>query len=322
MARTRDALIWGLVFLVVGSGFLLWNFGLFEEVSGTAELVVAGFFALIGLGFLVAFLMTRANWWRLIPGFVLLSVGAVIFLGTRDVAAEWLGVTLFAGLALAFAVIYASNRQEQWWALILVGTMAVLAVMVLLSGADLDEKVLGAALFGGMALVFLLVYLLAADRGAFRWALVPAGSLLLMSFVALTAWLSETNPEWEPYVRVWPILLIFVGLLLLALYITRSRRQPQQAEALSPEPTPEEAPVAPGTSIHDFDESPPVYLPPIERAPIMPAGQLPMLDQAGGPEPAKASPSPSPPATDVQPEAQDDALLRAEDTLPADTHGP
>jgi len=38
---------------------------LFEEVSGTAELVVAGFFALIGLGFLVAFLMTRANWWRL-----------------------------------------------------------------------------------------------------------------------------------------------------------------------------------------------------------------------------------------------------------------
>lgn len=269
MHRSRDSLIWGAVLVIIGIGFLLWNLNVFENLAGTAELVVAGFFALVGLGFLVSFLMARDDWWKVIPGFALLAVGAIVFLGTRDVPSEWIGGMLFLGLALAFAVIYAGDRQERWWALIPFGAMIIMVGIVLLSSLDVPEELLGAALFGGMGLVFLLVYVLAQDRPQFSWTLIPATVLFIMSLMALAAFAVESSPNLEELIRWWPALLVIIGVIFLLLSLRRPAATSRGADVLPTEPSPREMPAAPGTSAVEIDEDyvPPAYVP-IEPAPI------------------------------------------------------
>ena len=266
MRRSRDSLIWGIILLLVGLGFLLWNFGVFDNFQGLAELVIAGLFALAGLGFLASYLAARKDWWKVIPGFALLAVGGIIFLGTRQVAAEWIGMLLFLGIALAFAVIYFGDRTERWWALIPFGTMLVMIVLLLLAGTGIAEEALGAVLFGGMALVFFLVYLLAGDRSEFRWALIPATVLLVMGLVALAAAVVQTAPNLEQAMRLWPILLVVVGVFLLGLSLSRPARP---ARELPVEPTPADMPAAPGTSVLEIPPAPPAAKPPVERAPVV-----------------------------------------------------
>lgn len=276
MRRSRDGLIWGLVFLVVGIGFLIWNFGLLEDVTAAAELAVAALFALVGLGFLVAYLMSRQDWWRLIPGFLLLSVGAIVALGTRNVPAEWLAGILLAGLSLAFAVIYFTDRQERWWALIPFGTMAVMVTTILASTLQLDQGFLGLVLFGGMGLVFLLLYLFAPDRRPLRWALIPAAVLFVMSLVSLAAGLNATWPDLAGVLRLWPIVLVVVGVSLIAVAFARPLKPPDQQ---TPSTVVGEVPTTPGTSVIDLDGGTTAGRhPPSEAAPVTLVEQLPPAD--------------------------------------------
>lgn len=263
MNRPRDALIWGIILLLVGLVFLLWNFDVFASLSGVAELVIAGLFALAGLGFLVGYLVRRQEWWRVIPGFLLLAVGGIIFLATRATTDMWLGAVLLVGLALAFAVIYFSDRRERWWALIPGGALVVTVIVVLL-GNKLSPAYLGAVLFGGLGLVFLLIYVLAAERAKLRWSLIPAGVLLIMGLVSLAAGVRQANPASEQWVRLWPILLIALGVLLLGFAITRSGKPTSPVAQLPPEPAPSETVAAPGTGVYEVPETPVR----IERAPI------------------------------------------------------
>lgn len=265
MNRSRDALVWGIILLIAGLIFLLWNFGVFANLSGVAELVIAGLFALAGLGFLASYLMGREDWWKVIPGFALLSVGAIVFLGTRNIAGVWLGAVLFVGLALAFAVVYFTDRRERWWALIPFGAMLVMVAIVLLSNSDLAEELLGAVLFGGIGLVFLLIYLLSPEREKFRWALIPTSILLIMGLVSLAAGMRQGNPDLEQWVRLWPILLIGLGVVMLGFAITRSGKPAPPVVQLPPEPAPSETVSAPGAGVYEVPETP---LPRIERSPI------------------------------------------------------
>lgn len=264
MNRTRDALIWGIILLLVGLAFLLWNFGVFAGLSGVAEPVIAGLFALAGLGFLAAYLVKRHEWWRIIPGFMLLAVGGIIFLTTRAVADIWLGAVLLVGLALAFAVVYFSDRRERWWALIPSGALVVTVIVVLLSTSNLAQPYLGAILFGGLGLVFLLIYALAPERPKLRWALIPAAVLLVMGLVSLAAGVRQSSPAAEQWVRLWPILLIGLGVLLLGFAITRSGKPAPPVVQLPPEPAPTETVAAPGTGVYEVSETPVRF----ERSPI------------------------------------------------------
>jgi hypothetical protein len=58
----------------------------------------------------------------------------------------------------------------------------------------MEPALLGAVLFGGMALVFYLIYLLAAERQRFAWALAPATALGVMGLAALAAHLAASSP--------------------------------------------------------------------------------------------------------------------------------
>jgi hypothetical protein len=258
MSKPRDSVIWGAVLLVIGAGFLLWNLDILASIEATATWALVAFFALLGLAFLFSYLNKRSDWWRLIPAFTLLAVAAVIFLSARGADATWVAAVLLAGVALAFLVIYFSDRAERWWALIPFGAVAVMMTVAMLSARpQVQPALLGAVLFGGMGLVFYLIYALAAERQRFGWALVPAATLGVMGLVALAAYLPVALPAAAEGARLWPVLLVLAGAGLLGYAALRASRQAPPAIDLPPAPASAETPLAPGASVTTVTEDDP-----------------------------------------------------------------
>ncbi len=269
MSRPRDSVIWGAILVLVGAGFLVWNLGMLAGFRVAATWVLVGFFALLGLAFLFSYLNRNADWWRLIPALTLLSVAAVIFLSARNVAITWVAAALLGGVALAFAVIYASDREERWWALIPFGSMAVMMAVVLLSALpQANIALLGAVLFGGMGLVFFLIYALAANHQRFSWALVPTAVLGIMALVALSAYASSAVPTLAEATRLWPVLVVLFGALLLIYAALKASRAAPPAVELPAQPATTETPLAPGASVTTMSDEPQPRSARDERSPI------------------------------------------------------
>jgi hypothetical protein len=270
MSKPRDSVIWGAILVVMGLGFLVWNLGILGALQATVAWGLMAFFALLGLAFVFGYLNKRADWWRLIPAFTLLAVAAVIFLSTRGVASAWVAAALLSGIALAFLVIYASDREERWWALIPFGSVTVMVAVILL-GAEpaTSTALLGAVLFGGMGMVFFLIYALARDRQRFGWALVPTAALGVMSLVALAGYAREAVPALAEAAPLWPALVVLFGLVLIGYAAVRARRAGPPAVELPPQPAVVESPLAPGASVMDVSEDEPRSRGArIERSPI------------------------------------------------------
>ena len=91
--------------------------------------------AAIALPFLVVFLRDRAQWWALIPAYVLLAVGVIVGLLGLGVLTDLLvpAYVMFA-IAIPFFGVYARNTQ-QWWALIPGGILAVIGLSFLIAEA-------------------------------------------------------------------------------------------------------------------------------------------------------------------------------------------
>ena len=280
MSRPRDSVIWGAILLVIGAGFLLWNLDILGSAEAPATWALVALFALLGLGFIFGYLNQRAAWWRLIPGFTLLAVAVIIFLSARGLPSGWGAAVLLASITLAFLVIYLSDRTERWWALIPAGSVAVMVAVVLLSTQPaVEPALLGAVLFGGMALVFYLIYLLAAERQRFAWALAPATVLGVMGLAALAAHLAASSPALADVQRLWPVLLIVAGAGLLGYAALRASRQAPPAVTPPAAADPAGPPLASGASVTTVtDDAPPARKPRFERSPITlmdekPAGQ-------------------------------------------------
>ena len=254
MRRPNNSLLWGVILLVVGLGFLLWNLGVFAKFQATAQWVLVGFFALLGLGFFVSYLMSREQWWKVIPAFTLLSIAGIIYLAGRNFNEIWVALVFFLGLALAFAFIYVTDRQTRWWALLPFGSMTAMALVVMLGLTGMPAKLLGAILFAVMGLVFFLIYALAKDRKQFGWALVPTASLWIMALVALSSQVAEANPALVDGVPFWPVLLILGGVILLGYGISRSSRPLPTVSELPAQPAPSETAAAPGTAVFAVPE--------------------------------------------------------------------
>lgn len=258
MSKPRDSVIWGALLVLIGIGFLVWNLGIVAAIQATVAWTLIAFFALLGLSFVFSYLNKRTDWWRLIPAFTLLAVAAVIFLSTRGVAAAWVAAALLSGIALAFLVIYASDREERWWALIPFGSVTVMVAVILLGAQPATSTaLLGAVLFGGMGLVFFLIYALARDRQRFGWALVPTAALGMMALVALAAYAPQAAPALADGARLWPVLVVLFGLILLGYAALRARRSVVPAVELPAQPAGLETPLAPGASVMDVSEDEP-----------------------------------------------------------------
>ena len=225
--------IWSIVFACTGVAFLIVALGggdnwwavipacLFLALAGfiyvtetglvSENLAVGGFLALgLGLPFwLILLIRGRSFWWAVIPAGVLTFVAMSIALAS--LGEQWTGAMVLWGVALPFWIIYFLNR-ERWWALIPAGTLTTVGATPLIAGVWPGEAVAG-ILFGGMALTFFLVYLLSGMKEGFRWALWPAGVLLVLA-VAIPFF-----GEWANL--VWPVTLIVGGLVILILALRR-----------------------------------------------------------------------------------------------------
>jgi hypothetical protein len=90
------------------------------------------FLTAIALPFLVVYLLNRAQWWPLIPAYVLLSIGVMIPLEELGVLSDFLvpAYVMFV-IAIPFFVVYIRN-PKQWWPLIPGGIMTTIGLSFLL----------------------------------------------------------------------------------------------------------------------------------------------------------------------------------------------
>ncbi|NIV35284.1 MAG: hypothetical protein GWN58_39265 [Anaerolineae bacterium] len=89
----------------------------------------------IALPFLYVFLRDRAQWWALIPAYVLLAIGVMVGLIEGGILSDLLipAYVMFA-IAIPFFGVYARNTQY-WWALIPGGIMAAMGLAFLIAEA-------------------------------------------------------------------------------------------------------------------------------------------------------------------------------------------
>ena len=124
------ALIPAYVMLVVATMILVSEmFLLPDSFEGTFILTA------IALPFLVVYLRNRAQWWALIPAYVLLGIAIMIPLEDLGFLNDLLtpAYIMFV-IALPFFVVYFRN-PSQWWALIPGGIMAAVGLSFLLAEA-------------------------------------------------------------------------------------------------------------------------------------------------------------------------------------------
>jgi len=197
----------GAVLVIFGVLALLQNFAGWNLEGTGWGIFLAVLFGVVGAGFIVSYLQDRSHsWWAVIPGFTLMGLALLVLLGVMKVTPNELLPALFMGsIGASFWVIYLSDRTR-WWAIIPGGVLVSLALLILLSQQGSWPAVI---LFGGMAVTFSLVALLAGPADKPRtWAWWPAGSLAVLAVIVATT----TGPL--PGL-IWPILLIGSGLLMV-----------------------------------------------------------------------------------------------------------
>jgi hypothetical protein len=193
--------------LLMGVVALLQVLGLLPT-EGTFGAVVFGvLFAGVGIAFLSILSQGRQNWWAVIPGMVLLSLGILILLGGfAPAVADVIGGAIFlGGISLAFWLVFFLTPQN-WWAVIPAGVLLTLAAVTVIPENGSIET--GGIFFLGLALTFLALALIPVEGKRMSWPLIPGGILFVMGIMLLLTQTDLIN-------FIWPVALILIGLFLV-----------------------------------------------------------------------------------------------------------
>ncbi|MBN2043571.1 MAG: hypothetical protein JW757_01020 [Anaerolineales bacterium] len=132
---------------------------------------------LVALPFFVVFLFNpKENWWALIPSWVMVSIGLMVFLlGLNLLPGGVVPLYILGSIALPFLVVFFLNR-DNWWALIPAWSLLAIGMMIFL----IDTRILlnlaiPAYIMFAIAIPFFVVFL--NNRKQNRWALIPGGIL-------------------------------------------------------------------------------------------------------------------------------------------------
>ena len=201
MRISHSALVWGPTLIVLGVFLLLQQQGIIRVPVPFWAWLFGG----LGVLFLLTALFNSSLWGMLIPGFILLGLGVVVFLSTStSTSGNVVGSVFLASVALPFWVV-ALTRRSNWWAIIPAGVITVLAAMPLLAEAWLSGQVVGAVFFLGLGATFGLVRLATIGRSDMGWTWYPA---LILGGIGLVMLASGDA-------QVWPVVLIAIGAVLL-----------------------------------------------------------------------------------------------------------
>ncbi|HEY43917.1 MAG TPA: hypothetical protein G4O11_08045 [Anaerolineae bacterium] len=205
MRRNGVRIVFSVLLIGAGVLFLLQNLGFLRDAGG---LFWALAFAVGGGAFLYVYLSDRTHWWAIIPGLTLLGIGEIIAVGTfLPQYDEILGAPVFMGfISLSFWIIYLTNR-ENWWAIIPGGVLLAIAIFIGLESLFPGVEMVG-VFFLGLGLTFLLLAYLPTQEGRMRWALIPAGVLLLMGVIFMGSAFSALE-------IIGPAVLVLAGLYLI-----------------------------------------------------------------------------------------------------------
>ncbi len=205
MKRLNVRVVGGILLIAVGILILLQNL---KILGGGLDLLWALLFGAGGVVFLYVFLNNRDNWWALVPGFVLLSLGVIIALDqlAPQIGDDWSGAIVVGGIGLAFWAIYFANR-ENWWAVIPGGVLLTIALLIGLSSV-IEGFETGGVFLLGLGLTFGLLSFLQTPQGRMKWALIPASVLLVIGLLLTAASASILK-------FIWPAVLILVGLYFI-----------------------------------------------------------------------------------------------------------
>jgi len=262
--------LWGLLLIILGVGALAYNFGALDDYKLISAYIVAALLAAMGAIFLLAIAFQRENWFYVIPGFSLLSLGGMVYLTTlENVRPEWLGALFLGGIALGFLLIFLRNRQERWWALLQAETIFIIALVGLGLGIPPEAaRLVGSILFGGFALSFFFVWLFSGHRGRFVWALILAGVLAVFAAVIFASGQNQL------LLMLWPVLLLLLGVFLIARALSSGKEKQKPAVDV------QEA--RPALEVEQEDEAAPaqIQLPDTMQAPP-PAESEPAVDIDG-----------------------------------------
>lgn len=143
---------------LIGLAFLIGSNALFPGLSG--DISAAIFMACIGAGFWIVYFLNIQNWWAIIPGGVLLSIAALISVGS--VGNGNLGVGLmFTGMALTFGLValLPNGGTRLNWAYIPAGVLLVMGLSFLFSVGSWFRYLLpGGLIVVGIVLIALTVF--------------------------------------------------------------------------------------------------------------------------------------------------------------------
>lgn len=122
--------------------------------------------------------------WSALVGIALLLLGGFFLLQSFDVlpGGDWLWSAPFALGGLIFLAVLFRGKQN-WWAAIPGVVLLFLGIIIALDelAPRFSDQFGGSIFLGGLALAFLIVYLLNLQ---FWWALIPMGVLATLSVVA------------------------------------------------------------------------------------------------------------------------------------------
>lgn len=206
MDSLRRGAFLGAALIAAGILFLFSNLGYFN-IGGP---LVGVLFCLAGLFFLNMLREYPANWWAVIPGVILVDLGALIVLSTifPGQMGRVGGAFFLGGISLAFWLVFLRTR-EFWWAIIPAGVLLTLAGITVIDLAPFGGLIVPATLFLGIAGTFALVYLLTGRETRFKWTWYPAGicGLIGMFFLAFSGRIGSL---------IMPAALIVLGLFMVA----------------------------------------------------------------------------------------------------------
>ena len=173
--------IGGILLIAAGVIFLLTNL---KIIQLPWEFLIGPLFGLGGIIFLLVFIINNKDWWALIPGFILIAIGTIIFMDQNlgGFADQWGGLVFLGLLGCAFLLIYILHPQN-WWSIIPGGVLLTLGGVSLIP--EKNEGLIGGLFFVGLAITFGLVYILPKPAGKLKWALYPAGIMLILGIASL-----------------------------------------------------------------------------------------------------------------------------------------
>jgi hypothetical protein len=183
---------WGLAALLDIVGLPPW----FSTLIGFLGSSLPFFYIFLKVG-------AQEGWWALIPGGILGAWGLATVLGGLGLPKALVTLIGFVGSAIPFVFIFSLNRQKNWWALIPGGIMAFMGLVTAM-GAVVGEAWTDTLILWGIALVFLVVFVVSRRNS---WALIPAGVLAVVGLgvspVATSLWV------------IGPVALILLGVLVV-----------------------------------------------------------------------------------------------------------